>query len=178
MRGMKTQAMFQPCPICGRIMNPRAKTCGLCAGKGRKKEPAKLVTEKCRNCGEEFQIPLWRHNQNRGVFCSRECKDNFQKTIRGAAHHKFVSGPTQERYIGTSWKQARQAVIERAGGKCEWCGEELLPRRYAIHHIIGSDKFETPEDSHNPDNLSAICKSCHAKFHRLGKMPECKGGDG
>lgn len=172
--------MFQPCPICGRMMNPRSKTCALCAGKGRKDKPALAVILTCKNCGEQFQLPQWRINQNRGLFCSRNCKDEFLKTIRGKDHIKYDGGRKGlSKYTGTNYKMARQAVLERAGGKCEWCGHDLSTvKQWVVHHHIGLHKFDNPDDGNTPDNLSVICQSCHAKYHRLGKMPlKDEGGD-
>lgn len=178
---MKTQAMFQPCPKCGRIKNARAKTCGLCAGKGRKNKPAELVTLTCKNpnCKEKFQIPKWRFNQGRGSFHSKKCHDEYLKTIRGSDHIKYNGGADHPRhYSGTSWKKARQVALNRAGGKCEWCGISLKKvKRFGVHHIIEAWKFPEIEKSHTIDNLAVICQSCHAKHHGLGKIPKRKAGD-
>lgn len=171
--------MFQPCPKCGRLKNPRSKTCSLCATKGRKKKPADAVTLICKNCTEPFQLPRWRVNQGRGSFCSRKCKDEFLKTIRGKDHHKYTGGRLgPAKYVGTNWQEARKAILARANGKCEKCGRDLSTvKHYVVHHIIGVYKFTNMDDAHTPDNLSAICQSCHAKIHRLGKMPIVEGGD-
>lgn len=158
-------------------MSPRSKTCGLCATKGGKSVSANIVIKECQYCKEQFPLPRWRVNQGRGKFCSRECKDLFLTTIKGPDHHKYKGRYAPIRYTGTNWQQARQAVLERANGHCEWCNRDLSTvKRFAVHHNIGIHKFDNPEDGHTPDNLSAICQSCHAKYHGLGKIPD-KGGD-
>lgn len=160
-------------------MNARSKTCALCAGKGRKDKPALAVTLICKYCDEQFQLPQWRVNQNRGSFCSKSCKDAFLTTIRGKDHMKYTGKNAPSYYTGTNYKMARLAVLERAGGVCEWCERDLSTvKRWVVHHNIGLHKFDNPDDGNTPDNLSVICLSCHAKHHRLGKMPpKDKGGD-
>jgi len=153
-------------------MNPRSKTCGMCAGKGKKKKPAKVIDLICEYCGEKFKIPQWRYNQKRGRFCSKDCKDKFLTTIKGEDHIKFTGRNAPTHYSGMSYKKARQAVIERANGKCEKCGIDLsLVKKISIHHDIGLHKFENKDEGNTPDNLSVICQSCHAKLHGLGKVP-------
>jgi hypothetical protein len=170
---MKNQAMFQACPKCGRMKNSRSKTCALCAGKGHKDKPADSVVLKCKNCKDDFQIPRWRFNQGRGLFCSKKCKDEFLKTIRGIAHVKYTGRFAPTTYKGTNWKEARQAAFNRAKGKCEWCHKDLSEvKRFATHHIISAHKFKSEDDAHGVDNLAVICQSCHAKYHNLGKTPK------
>jgi hypothetical protein len=36
-------------------------------------------------------------------------------------------------------------------------------------------KFDNEEEAHFADNLAIICQSCHAKYHRLGKIPTKEG---
>lgn len=167
-----TQALFQPCPKCGRTKSARAKSCGLCATKGRKNVSCQIIVCTCLACEREFDMPAWRVNQGRGVFCSRKCVNTYLGTIKGPAHQKYQGRNAPQRYTGTSWKAARAAVIERADGKCEWCGIDLVNvKRYAIHHIIGMYQFSVPDQAHAVDNLAVICQSCHAKHHGLGTMP-------
>lgn len=167
---MVHQAMFQPCPKCGRTMNPRAKTCGLCAGKGRKKIPADVVALVCLNCEESFELPRWRVNQGRGSFCSKKCHDQFLTTIRGKDHPKATGRYAPVRYRGSRWEESKATALKRANGRCEKCTIDLIKvSRYAVHHIRGIHTFDNPGDGHTPENLLVICQSCHAKIHNLGK---------
>ena len=45
-------------------------------------------------------------------------------------------------------------VLDRAQGKCEWCGSE---DNVVIHHMNGF--------SNNPEDLICLCKKCHGKAH-------------
>jgi len=170
-------ATVELCPECGGNMSAGSHTCGFIAGKGKKNKCPDMIIMVCEYCEEEFVIPQWRVNQGRGRFCSKECKDQFLTTVRGSDHIKYRGGrQIPGGYSGTNWKNARAAVLERAGGNCEWCGKILKPRNFVVHHIIGCQEFEDPDDGHTRDNMTAICKSCHAKYHKLGTIPK-KGGD-
>lgn len=163
------QAMFQPCPKCGRTKNPRTKTCGACATKGHR-VPSKVVPLICLNCKKTFEIPEWRFKQGRGMFCSRSCKNTYLTTVSGTSHPKSTGRFAPARYDCERWEKAKADVLERAGGKCESCKIELSEvKRYAVHHIKGVHLFENPEDGHTSENLLVICQSCHAKIHRLGR---------
>jgi len=169
---MKTHANLSVCPKCGGLKGKRSKTCGKCAGSGYKGHGPTAVELTCEYCETVFLLPKWRVKQGRGRFCSKDCKDQYLTTISGPDHMKYTGRFAPVRYSGANWKEARAAVIERAGGKCEQCGIDLSEvKRYAVHHIIGSHEFDDINAAHVPDNLSVICQSCHAKNHNLGKMP-------
>lgn len=171
---MKYQRMFQPCPKCGSTMNPRAKTCGLCAGKGYKPQ-LHLVTCTCESCGNPFELPQWRVHQGRGRFCSKACRDKWQATLTGDKNSKY-RGP-QGHYRGTNWKEARKAALEAYGYKCVVCQCDLRllsPYKYVVHHHIPFTTFADEEHANALDNLQPMCKSCHAKVEGLGKTTATK----
>src|SRR3990172_9376091 len=115
----KYQKSFQPCPICGTPKNARSKTCAACAGRGKAGLRNKvLVTKVCKFCQATFRIPLWRSNQNRGVFCSRECANKYLTTLVGARSIRWQGGTAGSRR-GVGWWTARQWATVRACGKCE-----------------------------------------------------------
>lgn len=170
---MKTHANLSTCPKCGGLKGKRAKTCGKCAGKGYKGHGPNVTECTCEYCAKKFLLPDWRIKQGRGRFCSKDCKDQFLTTITGPDHIKYTGRYAPVKYTGANWKKARQAVIDRAGGCCEFCGISLDDvKRYAVHHIVGAHKFDDVSQAHFADNLAVICQSCHAKEHNLGKVPE------
>ncbi len=59
------------------------------------------------------------------------------------------------------WAEKREAVRERAYGKCERCG--ILPMD-ACHHLTYERKYDE-----SLDDLQAICNRCHRFVH--GKDP-------
>jgi hypothetical protein len=66
------------------------------------------------------------------------------------------------------WAFKRAAVLERAGGKCEGCGEEYATE---VHHMRypkgcrpGSAEWRAQEKLFD---LRAVCSNCHRDLHRL-----------
>ena len=149
-------------------MHARAKTCGLCAGKGRKTQ-LNLVECTCETCQEPFTLPQWRVNQGRGRFCSKPCRDKWQETLIGEASTKYRG--RQSSYRGANWKTARLVALERYDYKCADCGTDLklIPHGYVVHHYIPFVQFNNEEQANATDNLRPMCKSCHAKEERLGR---------
>jgi hypothetical protein len=175
---VKTHANLSACPVCGGIKERRSKTCGKCAGKGYKENGAATVTCQCEYCHDNFLIPEWRYKQGRGRFCSVDCKNAHLATLTGEDNMRFAGKNVAPwEYSGTSWQEARSAVTKRADGHCEWCGIDFKEvKRIVVHHHVGVHEFNNPDDGHTPDNMVAICQSCHAKHHGLGKISK-KGGD-
>ena len=166
---MKYHAMFQPCPKCGNVMNARSKTCGLCAGKGRKGE-LHLTVCRCESCGDQFSLPQWRVNQGRGRFCSKPCRDKWHTTLVGELSSKYRGA--QGRYRGYNWASAKRAALEAYNYRCAACGTDLKtlgPRLYVVHHTIPYRLFTNDDQANALDNLRPMCKSCHAKEEGLGK---------
>lgn len=59
----------------------------------------------------------------------------------------------------------REAVLERAGRACEGCGL-TLPKGLQIHHRAAEGL--APDTYEQPENLVALCVSCHMKAHGYG----------
>lgn len=136
-----------------------------------------MVEKTCEGCGEGFYIPEWRANQGRGRFHSRACANRFLETLKGSLNPRYTGRNTNKAYKGSVWNQARKAAIERAGGRCQKCGVSFAKvKKISVHHLTGSHQFACLDDAHTLDNLQAICQSCHAKEHGLGKIKQ-KGGD-
>jgi 5-methylcytosine-specific restriction endonuclease McrA len=57
------------------------------------------------------------------------------------------------------WKLKRQAVVNRAGGRCERCGNF---GRLDVHHLPGS-YARIPNEL--PWDLAALCFECHKAQH-------------
>tara|TARA_R110002012_G_scaffold114738_1_gene261573 strand:+ start:126 stop:731 length:606 start_codon:yes stop_codon:yes gene_type:complete len=54
------------------------------------------------------------------------------------------------------WRRKREFILKRSGYKCERCGK---PSKYVHHRTYERVGYENPED------LMAVCKSCHGKEH-------------
>ena len=172
---VKYQVNFPPCPVCGRSMSTKSKTCAFCAGKGRGSLRVRYFVGKiCKSCGATFSIPLWREKQGRGTFCSRECKDRYLTTLVGIKSIRWNGGTYDRRGIG--WKVVREWALIRAQGKCEKCGEKLRYHAYGVHHRKPYRLCKDDAEANMMSNVIVLCRSCHSKADKLGYLPK-KGGD-
>ena len=169
---IKYQANFPPCPRCGRPMGGRNKTCAYCAGKGRGSADRRNYTKRtCKFCGATFEIPQWRVAQNRGIFCSRACKDKYLTTLTGGRSIRWQGGTAGHRR-GIGWKVARQWALVRANSKCEQCG---ILGNLDVHHKKAYKNCKDDIEANSPNNLIVLCDSCHMTLEQTGKI--VKGGD-
>lgn len=60
------------------------------------------------------------------------------------------------------WDRVRRKVLERDGWACRSCGRR---GRLEVDHIEPMESAE--EFDYNPDNLQALCRSCH--FDKTGR---------
>lgn len=148
-------------------MDRRSKTCAYCAGKGRGSAIRRNYTIRtCQSCNQQFQIPLWRANQGRGIFCSRDCKDKYQETLKGDKSPRWQGGAFDRRGIG--WKVVREWALIRAQGKCEKCGKELGYHNYGVHHKRPYRLCKDDAEANMMSNIIVLCRSCHSKTDKLG----------
>ncbi len=72
-------------------------------------------------------------------------------------HHARVSS--------RAWETVRLQILNRDGYRCRNCGK---PGRLEVDHIepvsVGGSYFD-------PDNLQALCRSCHIAKTRLDMLP-------
>ena len=110
----------------------------------------------CENCGCQFDVPVGRstgEKRPKARFCSKECKDGFQK---GNNHPAYIDGRAEAR------AQCRKVIAKRIfeEGRCEECGSTAFLHG---HHI---KPFSThPELRDEPSNIQVLCRECHANKH-------------
>lgn len=74
-----------------------------------------------------------------------------------------------ELYLETyHWPEASAACLKRYNGSCADCGKEAKwASELRIHHIKPlNGAYRLWNDLNRPDNLIALCPSCHGKRHR------------
>ena len=77
-------------------------------------------------------------------------------------------------YNSAAWKRTRAAVLERAGGLCEWCGEPADGRhRLDVVHSSTLELLRGAGDPLNPAILAAGHRKCHSRYSAgmLGPPP-------
>jgi hypothetical protein len=77
-------------------------------------------------------------------------------------------------YASAAWKRARRVVLERAGGCCEFCGEEpFVGQPLDVVHLAGStlELIRGEGDPLDVSRLAAGHRRCHAGYSS-GQIPE------
>lgn len=76
--------------------------------------------------------------------------------------------PWRSAYRDPAWPTARQAVLDRQGGRCAECGAVIAERRggswsmlpgAGVHHVVPLRSGGT----NDPANLAGLCGRCHAR---------------
>lgn len=80
-------------------------------------------------------------------------------------------GNRHERGYGTFWYKLRDAIMVRDQYMCQPClANDRLTPATEVDHIVPKSK----EGTDNPDNLQAICQTCHIEktLREQGKNPK------
>ena len=65
------------------------------------------------------------------------------------------------------WRQMRQYVYERDGGRCQYCGSPTELFKCHIHHVLELGEGGT----NHPSNLKTLCPDCHKQRHPFMLSP-------
>lgn len=71
-------------------------------------------------------------------------------------------------YKSQAWKDCRESYLKSVGYKCEMCSAKGIETPAVIvHHIIelSPDNINDPSITLGFDNLTAVCRKCHADEH-------------
>jgi len=73
-------------------------------------------------------------------------------------------------YTSAGWKQAREAVLARAGGRCEFCGEPPDGAPLDVAHLGRTLEMVRAGTALDVTRLRAAHRRCHSSFAngRLG----------
>jgi hypothetical protein len=112
-------------------------------------------------------------NRTYGDLLYRRLIGNYSDPLYGALDDLGTEDPARVLYAGYTYlrdQKVRSAVLHRAAGRCEYCGEEGFfkedgSRYLETHHVIalakdGADKLT---------NVIALCPNDHRKSHFSGK---------
>lgn len=117
----------------------------------------------CENCGKRF------HHPQRRRFCSPACKIAW---YRGANTYNYLGEEAREFPRDLIWLTfwiERAALIRERDKVCRHCGKTVAQngRALDVHHII---PYRLSKDN-SPENLIALCRSCH----RRAEHEYCQG---
>jgi 5-methylcytosine-specific restriction endonuclease McrA len=121
------------------------------------------VTVCCFSCGKQTERPPYLAGK---VFvCSKQCHQKYQSIknrgrFSGEKHHNWKGGISFLPYPPTWTHGLREYIRDRDGRRCRICGIDELrakTKRLHVHHI------DYVKAHIHPDNLAALCPSCHMK---------------
>lgn len=69
--------------------------------------------------------------------------------------------PWHRRMPVAQWREVRQYVYARDGGKCRYCGKAVELFGCHIHHTLPLSEHGT----NHPGNLKTLCVECHKQRH-------------
>ena len=111
--------------------------------------PRKPIEKKCVVCGKKYKTP---HPQEQ-IYCSRACFGKVSsEEKKGKKNPNWNGGTSTDFYL----RIARESLIQ----KCSLCDSTKF---LCVHH-----KDENRANN-KLDNLIVVCKSCHAKIHKIDK---------
>lgn len=143
-------------------------------GKGRYcstecKHATGQVIINCKQCGSSAKKPKHRANRHQQSFCSQGCWGAWlAENSHGEDNPNWKEGGI--RNYGSNWLETRLAVLNRGEYACQKCGIHNSELRRSgrlpleVHHIIPLREFDAPEDANFLDNLTPVCRSCHAEL--------------
>ena len=198
-RNVKTgNLILVPCCVCGkefhkpryaveRIRNGKKSKncCGVqcriamqketVTGENSKRWKGGPVKQTCFICGKEFLRKRDQIETRNSVFCSTTCFGTWKsRTWRNENHpcwrggYKYKNGA--EVYHRDRWGSIRAATRKRDGNRCTKCGDPG-PRLH-VHHKTPLRFYDNPDDANRPDNLTTLCRVCHAAEENLLRTQE------
>lgn len=133
--------------------------------KGENNPAFRSVKVPCKNCGFELFATPGRIKRNKyGIFCSKECNDDWRReNLRGAMLYNWKGG--YEPYYGESWPSAKRKTRERDNHTCQNCGKtrEEVGKNLDVHHKNPFRNFgiERHLEANDLSNLISYCNRCH-----------------
>lgn len=159
----------QSCPDCKKdfpVYDERQKRCPDCQVVHRNTR-SKYYTCACEGCGTGFKA-----RNGKAKLCSkcsltatcRYCRIVFNKSSpqnRSYCSEDCSNKHKNEKYFGGNYF----TIMDRDEWKCRKCG---TTEGLHLHHIDWTGRFkkdDSGECNNSPDNLMALCNSCHQKLH-------------
>jgi hypothetical protein len=136
-----------------------------CYSKYRKENPRTKNNCKCKVCGKEFHAKPSAILRGIGVYCSRECKHEYQRMGIKMGKESYTERhllrlSSQYKVWRRDAKKLHNNVCDKCGvkdrTKCKCCGNIIYLH---VHHVKAFAAF--PELRFDPQNSSVLCSKCH-----------------
>jgi 5-methylcytosine-specific restriction endonuclease McrA len=91
------------------------------------------------------------------------------KKAKSLSNTDVHNAERQKVYQTTAWRKTRKAIAMEHP-LCSECGEALTEDIHHIDSFMNYQGAERIEVAMRYDNLTALCKKCHAKHHNNNKQ--------
>jgi 5-methylcytosine-specific restriction endonuclease McrA len=156
-------ATFSPPPSA--IARSAAKFCSMaCYRIAAARRPLFLALT-CPVCGTPFRRIRALVSRIKGIpTCSTRCRIALTAGPNGPAYR----GGHLTSNRGPGWPKIAASIRDRDGHRCRRCGKTAAENRRAlpVDHIIPWRTFEGAAEANRPENLVALCDSCHGRKAR------------
>jgi len=133
------------------------------------------VETQCQWCDSIVHREQWYLERVDRVFCSTDCRAEWQSENRSGENHPRYSGGHFPYGPGFN-ENKKQQVRRRDQYRCQDCGmtqpEHLTEQDEAlhVHHVTPAREFDDPQERNAMENLITLCCHCH-----LGKWENIPG---
>lgn len=143
------------------------------------REKNRLVSNKCKNCGEKILSSKYAQR----YFCGEECRKYFfSENRKGTKNPNYKNGLAiqgSRKYTGIHLRACakyKNEFLKRNDYlRCENCGvNKNGTLKFEVHHIYTASRYPKHKELHNPKNLILLCIRCHNDFHLNKKEKEFK----
>lgn len=114
-------------------------------------------------CSEEAKRKI--SEANKGRVMSEETRRKMSESTSGEKHPCWKGGASLEPYGVEFNRRLKEQIRVRDEFRCQECfrHQNELPEKLSVHHIDFNKK------NHNPNNLIALCRNCHAQTNHTQK---------
>lgn len=130
----------------------------------------------CAWCDTELRVKPSRTEKVARHFCGVRCKAAWQEAYQvGEDHPRWAGGYSD--YYGANWERQRRRALERDGYRCVVCrlSHEDHVERFGhglhVHHVRPIREFDEKEVANALNNLTTMCRDCHAKWEGIPLRP-------
>ncbi|MCM1022285.1 MAG: HNH endonuclease [Muribaculaceae bacterium] len=106
-------------------------------------------------------------------FIKVQCRANFIRLKIGCinfylANHAMQVIQFEKKARQKKRRKMRGMALDRANHQCEICGCAIDWITVSIHHI--KPRVHYPDLEFDPDNIQALCLSCHQHLHEMERL--------
>lgn len=120
----------------------------------------------CKSCGKTFDRSKSAVLRGRGIFCSKQCHIEHQKTLVRELSNQWKGGKWHRGYPTSFNRRIREEIRKRDNYSCQGCEVveadivKKFNRRLAVHHI------DYDRENLAYTNLITTCYACNNKANR------------